>query len=427
VSGRAPRRLWALSYVVLCSGIALLAVSWWNLPIAHSMPVLALALAAVVAEVAAAVALPRGGSTSLGFPLSIAAAVMSGPAAAGVVAACSAAGIQDVRSNKPLHQILFNVGQLTVSAVVSGHVYLLLGGRVFFEKGVEPSRLTAADFPTILVPILALGITAFLVNSTLLSIVLSMDRSVSPWKAWRSGLAWVFPMQIGLTFLGVSIAQVMSIEPLGLLLFFFPLVVSRQVYLRYVDLKAAYLDTVRSLVGALESKDPYTSGHSERVAKLAEAVARSMGFSEEELEHVRLAAQLHDLGKMAIANTVLMKPGRLTSEEIGAIRLHPGVGAGIVERVPSMRGLAPIVRHHHERFDGDGYGSGLARDEIPIAARILAVADSFDAMTTERAYRDAMSLQEAIEEVLACSGTQFDPEVVEHFVRVVETVEVSRE
>jgi putative nucleotidyltransferase with HDIG domain len=300
---------------------------------------------------------------------------------------------------------------------------LYLGGRVLYQANGSAAPLTGADFPEILLSLLALGAVAFVVNTALLSWVLSVERGISPMDVWSSGLAWAFPMQVALTFLGASIAQVVSIELFGLVLFFFPLVVSRQVYMRYMKLREAYLDTVRSLVGTLEAKDEYTRGHSDRVAYLAERVARSMAMPEEQIERVRIAAQLHDLGKVAMADSVLNKPGRLTASEVEQIRTHPEVGAQIVERVPALRNLAPVVRHHHERYDGAGYGGGLSRDSIPIEARILAVADSFDAMTTARPYRPAMSVADAVDEMTACSGDQFDPVIVGHLIRTLEPSE----
>jgi putative nucleotidyltransferase with HDIG domain len=424
VSEHAPRRMYVGASLVFVAGLGLLLIALRDYPLAAYAPVVILAAAAILAELTA-VALPRGGSTSLAFPLSIAASILAGPSAAGLVAVCTAVGLNDFRSRRPTYKILFNFGQLALSAVASGYAYVYLGGRVFYQPDGSVLSLTSADFPAALFPILALGIVAFTVNTVLLSYVLSTERGISPVAVWTSGLAWAFPMQIALTFLGASVAQVMSIELFALVLFFFPLVVSRQVYLRYVSLKEAYLDTVRSLVGTIEAKDQYTRGHSDRVAALSERIASSMGMTEEQVENVRIAAQLHDLGKVAMADSILQKPGRLTAGEIAQIRTHPEVGAQIVERVPALKDLAPVVRHHHERYDGTGYGEGLARDAIPLEARILAVADSFDAMTTARSYRPAMPIPEAVDEMVACSGDQFDPVIVGHLFKILDFGEYS--
>lgn len=419
---RTPRLVIVSSLLVGGSGLFALVFAARDYPVIVWLPVILLVVSAVLAEWTQ-VSLPNGALTSLGFPLSIAASVLAGPFAAGLVAACSATGLNDLKAKPPLHKVVFNLGQLSLSAVLSGYAYVYLGGRVLYQANGSASPLTGADFPEILLSLLALGAVAFVVNTALLSWVLSVERGISPMDVWSSGLAWAFPMQVALTFLGASIAQVVSIELFGLILFFFPLVVSRQVYMRYVKLREAYLDTVRSLVGTLEAKDEYTRGHSDRVAYLAERVARSMAMPEEQIERVRIAAQLHDLGKVAMADSVLNKPGRLTASEVEQIRTHPEVGAQIVERVPALRNLAPVVRHHHERYDGAGYGGGLSRDSIPIEARILAVADSFDAMTTARPYRPAMSVADAVDEMTACSGDQFDPVIVGHLIRTLEPSE----
>jgi putative nucleotidyltransferase with HDIG domain len=417
VSERAPRHIFAGASVVFIAGLASLVLAFRDFPIAAPLPVAILAIAAILAELTA-VELPRGGSTSLAFPLSIAASILAGPSAAGLVAVCTAVGLNDFQPNRPKYKVLFNFGQLSLSAVASGYAYVYLGGRVFYQAG--GAAFTSDDFPAALLSLLALGIVAFSVNTALLSYVLSTERGISPLEVWTSGLAWAFPMQIALTFLGASVAQVMSIELFALALFFFPLVLSRQVYLRYINLKEAYLDTVRSLVGTIEAKDRYTRGHSDRVASLSERIASSMGMSETQVESVRIAAQLHDLGKVAMADSILQKTGKLTASEIDQIRTHPAVGAQIVEKVPALRELAPVVRHHHERYDGTGYGEGLARDAIPLEARILAVADSFDAMTTARSYRPAMPVAEAVNEMVACSGDQFDPVIVGHLFKVLD-------
>lgn len=415
-----PRRLLASSFVVGTAGLAAVYLAWRDYPVSVWLPVAILVLSAVLSEWTQ-VLLPGGDLTSLGFPLSIAAAVLAGPFAAGLVALCSATGFSDVKSRRAVHKVYFNMGQLSLSAVISAYAYLYLGGRILCAPDGTVLPLSSADFPKTLVSLLALGIVAFSVNAALLSYAISSERGVTFASVWTSSLAWAFPMQIALTFLGASIAQVISIQPLSVLLFFFPLVVSRQVYLRYVNLKEAYLDTVRSLVGTLEAKDEYTRGHSDRVASFAEQVARSMEMSDEEIERIRIAAQLHDLGKVAMADSVLHKPGRLSAAELEEIRTHPEIGASIVERVPALRDLATVVRHHHERFDGGGYGYGLAGEEIPLEARILAVVDSFDAMTTARPYRSAMSVSDAIHEMNACSGAQFDPVVVGHLIKILQT------
>jgi HD-GYP domain-containing protein (c-di-GMP phosphodiesterase class II) len=211
-------------------------------------------------------------------------------------------------------------------------------------------------------------------------------------------------------------AQVLAINPIALPLFVAPLVVAQQLYSRYAALKSAYVDTVRSLVGALEAKDPYTRGHSERVAEYAAGIGAALGLDSRSQERLAYAALLHDLGKLEVPSRVLTKPGRLDYDETEAIRGHPARGAEMVSRIPPLRDLAEFVRLHHEWYGGGGYPKGLDSKDIPQSALILAVADCYDAMTTTRAYRPAMPREAAVAELIRCAGTQFDPVIVRAFI-----------
>lgn len=183
----------------------------------------------------------------------------------------------------------------------------------------------------------------------------------------------------------------------------------------------AYLATVRALAAAVDAKDPYTRGHSDGVAAYALMIGRHLGLSQEQMTALSMAAYLHDIGKIGIGEDILLKPGKLTHAEMCQMRHHPLIGANILEPVAFPWPIAPVVRHHHEHYDGRGYPAGLKGTEIPLLARILAVADAFEAMVTDRPYRRGRSHQEAILELQRCSGTQFDPDVVAAFVEAVES------
>jgi putative nucleotidyltransferase with HDIG domain len=173
-----------------------------------------------------------------------------------------------------------------------------------------------------------------------------------------------------------------------------------------------------TLSRAIEARDPYTRGHSARVTKLAEAIALRLGWDEERLDLLKLGGPLHDVGKLGVSEEVLAKPGRLDEQELAQIREHPKLGARILLRVTALRGALPYVLYHHERWDGGGYPTGRAGEQIPLEARVLAVADAFDAMTSERPYSRALDLDEALAEVARCAGTQFDPEIVRLFLEL---------
>jgi putative nucleotidyltransferase with HDIG domain len=172
------------------------------------------------------------------------------------------------------------------------------------------------------------------------------------------------------------------------------------------------------LTRAIEARDPYTRGHSSRVTDLAEAVARQLGWSEERIASLRVGGPLHDIGKLAVSDEVLCKEGRLDDDELAQIREHPKIGAKLLLRVTALREAIPYVLYHHERWDGTGYPSGKAGEEIPVEARVLAIADAFDAMTSDRPYRSALTREEALAEVERCAGTQFDPKIAHVFLEV---------
>lgn len=416
----APRHFLLFSVATFALGVFMLVSSALEAPIELSVALIVLAAATIVAENASPVS-PHGTTTSLSFSMSVAANVLFGPTGAGFVALCSGVSIDDLRSRVPTPVLVFNIGQLLIAHVAAGWLYLALGGRTLLTADSVFAPLTYLDMPRLLFPLVALAVSAFAINAFLVTVGFSVKYGATVREVWREHLAWLFPVQMSLSVVGVFIAQVMAIEIAGFALFVFPLLVSRQVYQHYIRLKQGYLDTVRSLVGALEAKDPYTRGHSERVAQYGAMIADSMGLPDETIQRIRLAAQLHDLGKVGLSDNVLRKPAGLTSDEYLEVTNHPEVGAQIVERVPSLCELAIIVRHHHERYDGTGYVAGLRGDEIPLESRVLAVADSFDAMTSSRAYRAAMSWSEASEEIVACQGSQFDPDIVPHLKVVIES------
>jgi HD-GYP domain-containing protein (c-di-GMP phosphodiesterase class II) len=197
----------------------------------------------------------------------------------------------------------------------------------------------------------------------------------------------------------------------------------RQAYVqeraRRQELQEAYLATVRVLAAAIETRDAYTGGHVERVAAYSVAIGRELGWDAERLYRLELGALLHDVGKIGIADDILRKPDRLTDEEWVIMRQHPEVGARMLQHVPFLRHSLGCVLYHHERFDGRGYPTGLAGAAIPLEARVVAVADAFDAMTSTRPYRRALPLAVALAEIERCRGTQFDPEVADAFLRAV--------
>jgi len=185
------------------------------------------------------------------------------------------------------------------------------------------------------------------------------------------------------------------------------------------EIEQAYVSTVKILAAAIEARDPYTLGHSTRVAQLATALAKEAGLSSEEIETIEIACLFHDVGKIRIPDIILHKKGQLEPEEIQEMRKHPEYGAEILSKAPCLYKYIPAVRHHHEWYNGHGYPDRLSCDEIPLAAAIIALADSFDAITSDRPYRKALSQEEALEVIAKNAGKQFHPELASLFIKMI--------
>lgn len=411
---RTPRPFVLLAALTLGLGLIAFAVSWYYFPPFFDLRLVLIMTGAALSEFFS-FSFPVY-SMSLAYPLSMSAAVLGGPAAACVVSAVSSVSAQDIRDGRPASILAFNLGQLLLSTAFGSWAFVLLSNRVLVDANHIYTPLRAADFPGALFGMVAAALISYGVNFVLTSTGVALLGRASFRTAFRSGLSLV-PTQAALAFVGFLMAQVLAIAAVTLPLFIFPLVVGRQFYQRYVGLRDAYRDTIKSLVGALEAKDSYTRGHSVRVAVYAAQIGEALSLDERQLESLEYAALLHDLGKLSLSSEILTKPDQLTTDEMSAMRNHPTAGAEMVARIPPLRNLTAHVGAHHEWFGGGGYPLGIAGDRIPSFARILSVADAFDAMTTDRAYRAALSNGAAVDEIRRGSGTQFDPEIVEAFLQ----------
>ncbi|MFL1377714.1 HD-GYP domain-containing protein [Nocardiopsis protaetiae] len=344
--------------------------------------------------------------------VSLAAVVLVGPVGAAVVGFASCLAVR----RQAVVKRAFNGAQFALAAYAAGHVYLLCGG-VVGELGRE-------DFPAVVLPYVAAVLTHSVLNSLLVAILFWTLGQARPRGRgrfnWRPLVA-VELSSMGYQMLGLAIAAVWGgvgiVAPLLVLL---PLFIARWAFAQQADEARAHEATLATLCQAVETKDYYTRGHCMRVAEGSAMIARELGMSAERVQKIRYAGMLHDIGKLGVPTKVLQKTGKLTDEEYAAIKLHPTRGYEIVREIGFLDEALAGIRHHHERLDGRGYPMGLVGMEIPESARIISVADVFDCLTSTRSYRKAWSVEDAIVELRACAGTQFDPRMVEALVRAVE-------
>lgn len=408
-----PRFFLLFACLVMLCAVALSVVSWIEYPPEASLQ---LALVLVGAGLSEVFALSFSSfNMSLAYPLGISAIALFGPAGAGLVAACSSGAVPDVANKRPAVVVMFNLGQLVLLACVGGWTYVLMGGPVLQQGPWSFRAFQPSDFPAAIYAMIGSAVLVSGVNLVLASTALTLYKGV-PLRSVISSALRLQSSQIALAFVGFMMAQVLAVNAIALPLFVFPLVVARQLYQRYEELKEAYSDTVRSFIGAMEAKDPYTRGHSERVADYASRLGKYLSLDSVTLERLEYAALLHDLGKLAVPSPLLTKPSSLSDAERDVVRRHPGRGAEMVSSIPPLKDLAPYVGMHHEWYGGGGYPLGATHADIPLVAMILAVTDSYDAMTSSRAYRAELSREEAIAELVRGAGTQFDPDIVRTFI-----------
>jgi len=356
---------------------------------------------------------------SLNFTLLLAVTVLYGVGLAAISGWFAGLLFSDLKKEKnlPVKKWIFNGAQCSLATVLAGLVYLKTGGLVLSQT---PAGLTLTNFLALLVPAILAAATFFLVNSSLVAVYIYFASGEQPWHVWQQYISWTAPVFFAFVPVALALAQIyLWGGGFSLLLFIIPLLVARQVFQTYISLKDTYLEVIKSLVAVLEAKDPYTKGHSERVAALTLELGKAFKLKPEKLNMLKYAGILHDIGKIGIPHQILRKPARLNPYEYEQIKAHPESGALILQELKFFDPIIPIVFHHHERYDGTGYVDGLKNKEIPFLARILAVADAYDAMTSPRPYRAALTKEEACRELIINSGTQFDPLVVNSLLKLV--------
>jgi len=328
--------------------------------------------------------------------------VIFGPFPAVAMEAISALVRGLLIGNAGLRKSLFNAANLATAAGAAGMVYHWLPWSDRFAG------------PAFFVPLAAALVVHTAVNSVLVTTIISLDTRIPARSVYsRSIDRGQIRSLLDLTFAAMVILLYMQAGAWTLLLFLFPVLALYESDKLFQRNKEAHINSIAALTTALEADEPYTHGHSYRVAKYAIRIGRAMGLGDKELEILEYGGLLHDIGKIAITNEIICKPGRLTATEFEVMKTHPSIGADIVEQISFLRDTTDLVRHHHERPDGRGYPLGLVNGEITLGCHILNVCDAFDAMTSDRPYRKALTVENAIEELLRFRGTQFDDGVVD--------------
>lgn len=372
--------------------------------------VLFLAVLVVCGE-AAAVPFPKGkGTASVATPIIFTITVLYGPAIGMWVAALATLRKRDLAGEVPIRLVLFNRGMLAVCAYVFSKVYFFISG-----------KFGVLEFPRGLIAFLVAAASYTLLNAVLAGITLSLQMTVPFVTIWRRNIVWMLPNMFALFPMGaLMVLVVQQVGPWVLVLFYLPLVVTKVSLEKYIDLLDTYNEIAAALSTAIDARDSYTHGHSVRVSEYSGKVAKELGLGDEEVDLMKYVGLLHDVGKVGMSDGILKKQGPFTYSEYEEMKKHAEIGADIIKIMKFLGKGELWVRHHHERWDGSGFPQGFAGEEIPLGARIIACADAFDAMTTDRPYKDKMSYDEAKQELIRCSGTQFDPKVVKAMLKVID-------
>jgi len=327
-----------------------------------------------------------------------------GPTVAAFMEALSALVRGFILRDTSPRKAVFNAAMLSLAAGTAGLVYQILPWSAQFTG------------PTFLVPLITALLVYTVINTMMVSTIVSLDTQVSIRRIYRRKLD--LPKLRTFSDAPFAAMVILLYQQAGvwtLLLVLFPVLLLSQYDKLIQRMKEAHIQSIAALTTALEADEPYTHGHSYRVSRYAIKIGKALNMSDEELEILEYGGLLHDIGKLAITNEIICKPGRLSEAEFNTMQTHPSIGADIVDQIKFLRATSELVRHHHERPDGKGYPHGMKDGEISLGCHILHVCDAFDAMTSDRPYRKALTVEQAIEELISNRGTQFD-------VRVVDTV-----
>ena len=328
-----------------------------------------------------------------------------------VVCVAGASLAAQLLAHKPFIKIVFNSAQNALSIALGIIAYVATGGLPLRHISESSS-----------ISLFALFLVFFATNSLCVSIVIGLASARDPWPVWKGIALRALPYDfLSLPVILFFVWIYSEHDIVGAFVLAVPLLGLRQLYKVNWQLEQTNRELLELMVAAIEARDPYTSGHSRRVAEKARVISKAVGLREKEIQRVVAAALLHDVGKIhEVFGPILSKPGRLTPEEQVIMRTHPVKSAELAGTVTTLRDVVPLIRHHHENWDGTGYPDGLKGDMIPLGSRIIMFADTIDAMTTDRPYRAALDAQSVRKELLRFRGTQFDPAICDALLKSAE-------
>lgn len=345
---------------------------------------------------------------TLSFAIHLSILIIYGQWVAIVVAACVTI-ITDLIEKRGLIKLLFNFSQFSIALFLAGTVFNLLKKSIGFF--ILPDDLFAFVCAS------ALYVVA---NLVLVSIIVALSQNRSVYHVVKLDFKMVILYFTALVPMSMLAVLLYKEQPLAMVFIIPPLALAHNSFRNYASLKAETRKTLETLADFVDRRDHYTSEHSKRVAMYASAIAREMEIDDSDIDIIELAGRVHDLGKITISDSILLKSGPLTAEEKEVINSHPEVAYNILKSLNMYKTGSIMVREHHERYDGLGYPRRIKDKNIHLGSRIMAVADAYDAMTSDRPYRKAMTRGQAINELKTNSGTQFDPVVVEAFIKILE-------
>ncbi|MDD5622120.1 MAG: HD-GYP domain-containing protein [Actinomycetota bacterium] len=346
--------------------------------------------------------LPRTGSVAVNFEISFASLILFGPSTAILVTAFSIFNIKEFVKKVPHYKHLFNAGQYLISIGAAS---------IVFENTYNRAVLNFFNPANIGFIFLAAYIGFFL-NTLLTAEAISISENKNFINMWIYNYAWLIPFKLFLIVMTIAVTFLYKLYGLFTIIFtLLPLIIAQYAYMLRVKERKTLLNSIKQIVKIIDAKDPYTAGHSVRVAEYAEKIARKLRLNEFDVDILINIANLHDIGKVQIDLSILNKPGKYDDADWMEMKKHPEVGYEIVKEIVFLKNSANAILYHHEKIDGSGYPSGIEGDKIPLFAKILTVADAYDAMTSNRPYKTALTQKKAIKELERCSGKDFDKKI----------------